>query len=74
MGTRALDGAGRGSIAAHLRASAKLTRELGRHRSQHAEEYDAGHVDALFVDEYDPVRHAAADMSAEKRAARMGSV
>ena len=28
--------------------------------------------DELFVDEYEPARHAAADISAEKRAARMG--
>ena len=68
MGLQALTRARRSSIATRFSVDAAWTRELHQVCSQGAEEEVPDHVDALFVGEYEPVRYAAADKSAEKRA------
>ena len=44
---------------------AAWTRELHQDRTLDSEEGDVGHVDELFISEYEPVRYAAADRSGE---------
>ena len=72
MGFEALTRAGRSSIASRFSVVAAWTRELHQVRRKDAEEEVPGLVDALFVDEYEPVGYGAADKSVEKRAAGMG--
>ena len=48
-----------------MSVDAAWTRELHQDRILDYEEDDVGHVDELFVGEYEPVRYAAADRSGE---------
>jgi hypothetical protein len=70
MGKQALTRAGRSSIATRLSVDAAWTRELHQDRILDYEEDDVGHVDELFVGEYEPVRYAQQQIGAVSRGRR----